>query len=168
VLPLQHPFGQEAASQTHCPVALHACPLAQVAHVAPPVPQALVVSVVMHCPLALQHPLGQVFWSQTHFPCALHSSLAEHAWHVTPPMPQAPFDDVTHCPLPPQQPAQDVPPQVQAPAAQAWPDAHEPHASPWFPQVVALCADSATQALFLQQPPGHDVGSHVHAPATHS
>jgi hypothetical protein len=39
VLPLQQPFGHEAASQMHWPVlVLHACPVAQVPHVAPPVP----------------------------------------------------------------------------------------------------------------------------------
>jgi hypothetical protein len=36
---VQQPFGQEAASQTHRPAALHAWPLAQPLQVAPPVPQ---------------------------------------------------------------------------------------------------------------------------------
>ncbi len=39
VLPLQQPAGHEAASHTHWPAALHAWPLAQLAQLAPPVPQ---------------------------------------------------------------------------------------------------------------------------------
>jgi hypothetical protein len=40
VLPLQQPFGHEAASQMHWPAALHACPVAQAPHAAPAVPHA--------------------------------------------------------------------------------------------------------------------------------
>jgi hypothetical protein len=40
VLPLQQPFGQELASQTHCPVLLlHSWPVAHDPHDAPPAPQ---------------------------------------------------------------------------------------------------------------------------------
>jgi len=36
---VQHPIGQDAASQTHWPAALHAWPLRHPLQVAPPVPQ---------------------------------------------------------------------------------------------------------------------------------
>ena len=39
VLPLQQPFGHDAASHTHAPLALHAWPEAQAPQVAPAVPQ---------------------------------------------------------------------------------------------------------------------------------
>jgi hypothetical protein len=38
VLPLQHPPEHELAVHTHCPLALHACPAAQAAQLAPLVP----------------------------------------------------------------------------------------------------------------------------------
>jgi hypothetical protein len=39
VLPLQHPFGHDAALQTHWPLALQAWFIPQAVHVAPAVPQ---------------------------------------------------------------------------------------------------------------------------------
>jgi hypothetical protein len=39
VLPLQQPAGHEFASHTHWPFALHSCPLAHAAQLAPAVPQ---------------------------------------------------------------------------------------------------------------------------------
>ena len=39
MLPLQHPFGQDVASQTHLPLAEHSCPAAHAAQVRPAVPQ---------------------------------------------------------------------------------------------------------------------------------
>jgi hypothetical protein len=45
VLPLQHPFGHDVASQTHVPVVrLHSWPVPQAAHAAPPVPHEPFVS----------------------------------------------------------------------------------------------------------------------------
>ncbi len=42
MVPLQQPFGHEAASHTHNPVVvLHACPDPQEPQVAPPAPQVL-------------------------------------------------------------------------------------------------------------------------------
>jgi hypothetical protein len=72
VLPLQQPPEQEAGSQTHA-LPLHSCPLAHVAHVAPPVPHAPLVSVMMQFPLPSQQPVEHDVASQTHCPAALHS-----------------------------------------------------------------------------------------------
>ena len=38
MLPLQQPLGHELALQTHWPLALQACPLAQAAQLPPPAP----------------------------------------------------------------------------------------------------------------------------------
>ncbi len=44
MLPLQHPPEHELALHTHCPFALHACPAAHAAQLAPLVPQDWAVS----------------------------------------------------------------------------------------------------------------------------
>jgi hypothetical protein len=51
---------------------------------------------------------------------------------------------------------------------QVWPIAHDPHESPPVPHSVADWLDGSTQVVPLQQPFGHDVGSHAHFPFTHS
>jgi hypothetical protein len=73
VLPLQHPFGHEAPSQTHCPVVvLHSWPVAHALHAAPPAPHEAPVSLVSAShPEPLQHPAHEL-------PPQLHTPL-EHA-----------------------------------------------------------------------------------------
>jgi hypothetical protein len=126
VLPLQHPFGQDLASQVHAywfadPEFTHSVPVAHVEHRAPPLPQAAGSSVVMQVPptVAVQQPVGQVVASQTHWPCALHSWFAPQAAHTPPLAPQAVTPGVvTHDPLA-QHPAHAPPPQLHPPLTQA-------------------------------------------------
>jgi hypothetical protein len=131
---------------------------------APPVPQAVAISLVTQV-LPLQHPLGHDVALHTHAPCALHCWPVVHPTHAPPETPQALLDDVTHVPLE-QQPLQLVPPQVHAPPLHDWPDVHSPQASPADPHADVDCADGATQFPWLsQQPSGQEVGEHVHVPA---
>jgi hypothetical protein len=121
LFPLQQPFGQEVGSQTHEPP-LHSWPMAQVAHVAPPVPHAPVVPVVLHCPVASQQPFGHEVASQTHWPELLHSWPPAHAAQVAPPFPHEPDDSPdrgSQVPPPVQQPVHAVPLHVHAPSVHA-------------------------------------------------
>jgi hypothetical protein len=95
VLLLQQPLGQEVASQTHLPAALHSSPLAQGLQATPPMPQ-VVVDDVWHWPLESQQPFGHEVASQTHFPCALHSCFVPHGVHATPLRPQLVLPEVRH------------------------------------------------------------------------
>jgi hypothetical protein len=72
-LPLQQPFGQDCALQTHCPP-LHARPVPHVIQALPAAPQ-LVLLAVWQTPLPSQQPSGQDCGVQTHLPCALHSCV---------------------------------------------------------------------------------------------
>ena len=127
--PLQHPLGQEAAVHVQVPAELHTCPAAHVTQAAPPVPH-VELPRVWQWPFESQQPEGHEFASHTQLPCAPHSCFAAHMAHVPPPRPHAVVDGVVlHTPLA-QHPLHDVPPQLQAPPLQAWPDAHVPHALP--------------------------------------
>jgi len=108
----------------------------QVEQLDPPEPQAMSEPPDMQAP-PKQQPVGHDVPSQTHAPFTHRWPLA-HAG----PVPQV------HVPLLAQ--VSVVPPQVL----------HDP---PWLPQVVSVCA---SQMPPLQQPPGHDVALHVHAPLT--
>ena len=68
MFPLQHPFGHEVASQTHCPfVVLHRWPLEHAAQAAPPLPQEPFASDAYGTQvLPLQQPLGHEAASHTH------------------------------------------------------------------------------------------------------
>jgi hypothetical protein len=116
VLPLQQPFGHEAALQMHAPP-LQVCPLAHMPQLLPPVPQAeaLCALTATHVP-PLQQPVGHEVASQTHAPEALHVWPVEQLLHAAPPIPQVPMLDVWHRPLLSQQPfGQEVALQVHAP-----------------------------------------------------
>jgi len=91
---VQHPIGQDAASQTHWPAALHAWPLAQPLQVAPPVPQDVVdcPEYASQVPPAVQQPFGQEAASQTHRPAALHAWPLAQPLQVAPPVPQDVLD----------------------------------------------------------------------------
>jgi hypothetical protein len=90
VFPLQHPLGQEFASQTHWPlVVLHSVPAGQASHVAPPAPQEPLVSLATSSQLVpLQHPL-QVPPPQLQTP-VLHVSPIPHAVQAAPAVPHWP------------------------------------------------------------------------------
>lgn len=73
-LPLQHPVGQEVASQTHCPAPLHSWPEGHAAHAAPPFPHEPLDSAdgSSHVPPAVQQPVQEV-------PLQVHAPSV-HAW----------------------------------------------------------------------------------------
>jgi hypothetical protein len=147
VLPWQHPFGHDVASQAHVPPE-QTCPLAhavppphvqaplaeqpsavepQLTHAAPAAPHALVAVPGRHA-LPWQHPVGHDAGSQTHLP-------PEQA-----------------CPVPHTAP----PPQLQVPLAEQ-PSAVEPqltHAAPPVPQAVA---DGVVHVPEAQHPLAHVV-----------
>lgn len=49
-----------------------------------------------------------------------------------------------------------MPPQLQVPDEQVWPDEHMPHAVPPAPQAFVSCCAGRTQVLPLQQPPAQE------------
>jgi hypothetical protein len=74
VVPLQQPFGHEAALHPHEPE-MHCCPAPHAAQLAPPVPQEPFDCEVAgsHVPLDVQQPLGHDVALQTHCPLVLHA-----------------------------------------------------------------------------------------------
>ena len=91
--------------------------------------------------LPLQQPFGHELASQTHAPAPLHSCPVAHAAQAAPPAPQDEldsFESASHDP-PLQHPPHDVPPQLHAPLAQAWPEEHALHAAPPVPHSEAFC-----------------------------
>ncbi len=123
VLPLQHPPGHDAPSQTHCPVVLlHSWPVAHAPQVAPPVPQEAFVSeaYASHVPPVppLQQPFGQLFASHAQRPSVVSQMPLAQAAHAAPPAPhwEADCDEYRTQVLPLQQPfGHDVASQTQAP-----------------------------------------------------
>ena len=143
---------------------LHTCPVPHVTQATPPVPH-VPLPEVWHFPELSQQPDGHDVASQTHLPCVLQSWFAPHTAHTPPPTPQADVDGVVlHTPLA-QHPLHDAPPQLQAPPLQAWPAAHIPHALPEDPHALVVWLAVRTQVVPSQQPPGHEDGVQVHAPA---
>jgi hypothetical protein len=89
-LPLQQPFGQEVASQTHCPVVLlHSRPIGHCVHVAPFAPHDWVDSAESgsHVP-ALQQPAHGLPEPQLQVP-PVHVSPVPQVPHAAPPLPHA-------------------------------------------------------------------------------
>jgi hypothetical protein len=142
---LQHPFGHEAASQTHCPVVLlHSCPVAHATHAAPPAPHDALDSdaYASHVPLAVQQPLGHDVASHTHCPAVvLHSWPAAQPPHAAPPLPHDVLVSLESASQvePLQQPAHAEPPQLHAPPEHDCPEAHALQAAPLVPQSEATC-----------------------------
>ena len=119
---------------------------------------------VWHWPFLSQQPLGQEAASQTHCPCGLHSCWLPQGTQAPPLAPQAVFETVTQAPFE-QQPAQPAPPQLQAPALHACPDAQLPQAAPFEPQAPLFCAEVRTHfPVESQQPPEHEVGVQPQTP----
>jgi len=136
-LPLQQPLGHDAASQTHCPLPLHACPAAHPAQAAPPLPHELLDSLLSdsHVP-PLQQP-GHDVPPHEHAPPA-HACPEEHAAHAAPPIPQSaePCMDCGTQALPLQQPVgQDDASQTHLPVVESHscPAAHAAHVAPPVP-----------------------------------
>jgi hypothetical protein len=120
---LQHPFGHEVASHTHCPLLLlHSWPEAHDVQLAPPVPHEPLDSEAYgsHVPVAppLQHPFGHVVASHLHAPTVLSHRPFEQEAHAAPPVPHCVADSEaygTHV-VPLQQPfGQDVASQAHFP-----------------------------------------------------
>jgi hypothetical protein len=117
---------------------LHAWPDPHAVQAAPPVPQEPLDSAAYgsHVPALVQQPLGHEVASQTQVPVSvLHSCPVAQALQTAPP---APHDPLFSLPsgsqvTPLQQPVQEVPPQVQSPAAHSSPGAHAEHAAPPAP-----------------------------------
>jgi hypothetical protein len=132
----QQPLGQEAASQMHCPCALHSCWLPQAVQVPPLAPQ-VVFEAVTQAPFEQQPP--QLAPPQLQAPPLQACPDAQ--------VPQAaPFDPqalvlcaevATHFPVASQQPPEhEVGVQPQPPAApQAWPLAQVAQMAPLVPQL---------------------------------
>jgi hypothetical protein len=139
VLPLQQPVGHDAELHTQCPET-HACP----------------------APHASDEP-------QLHLPDVEQlSALDEVHWaHATPPRPQLLNAGASQL-APEQQPVAqfvDVQP-VQTPATQFCSAGHVEQPEPPAPHMAVVLPGS--HWLPLQQPVGHDVWLHTHAPPTHT
>jgi hypothetical protein len=167
---VQHPPGQEVASQTQVPlVLLHSWPALHVPQVAPPAPHWLLVSLPYGTQvLPLQQPFGHECASQTHAPLVvLHSwpvAQLEHAEPAAPHMLLVSLPSGSQL-TPLQQPEHTVPSHVHAPLVeQVCPEPHAPHAAPPAPHSPASCEVNGTHAVPLQQPFGHDVPSQTHVP----
>ena len=144
--PLQHPLGQEFASQTHFPLlVLHSSPAAHPAQLAPAVPHDAVDS---------DAQASQV--------------LEGHALHAAPPFPHDPFDSFAYVSQEPllQHPLHRPPPQEQLPAVHVEPVPHAAQVTPPVPQELFDCADCASHVPdAVQHPLGHDAALHTHWPA---
>lgn len=154
----------------------------QVTHAAPPLPQVGNVGVV-HVPPE-QQPLAHDWASQTHEP-STHTCPGEHAGpephsqvppfeqrlafvvshpvQASPPTPHAASEGDSHV-APTQQPAAqfDALHPVQTPPTQFWLLGHVSHADPLAPQDAVVVP--ATHWPSEQQPSGHEVTLHTHAP----
>jgi hypothetical protein len=154
----------------------------QATHAAPPIPQVLVDGDLHMLPV--QHPDRHVCAQPWQVP-PTHWSPAEHATHAVPPVPHAPVVGVVHV-LPSQQPfGHEVPLHTHAPPLHRWPLEHaalDPHVHAPLLHESAVLGSQATHAappiphaplegvvhvLPLQQPFGHELALHTHAPPTH-
>lgn len=131
-------------------------------HAAPPTPHVALAD-VWQTPVLSQQPFGQEVASQTQLPWLPHSWFVPQAAQAAPFAPQWAFVAVTHWPLE-QQPLQTVPPQLQAPALQVWPDAQVPQVLPPEPQAAVVCCATAMHCVPWQQPLGQEVALQTHAP----
>ncbi len=92
-MPLQQPLGHDAASQTHCPLAVsHAWPDAHAAHAAPPEPHEVVDSLAYSSHVEpLQQPAVHDPPPQVHTPLEQVSPVP-HVPHAAPPVPHSLVD----------------------------------------------------------------------------
>jgi hypothetical protein len=177
------------ALHTGPPPQLHAPPaeqesaraVSQPTHTAPPLPQAATDGVLQVLPE--QQPLGQlVALHPLHTP-PVHTCPAGHTPHAAPPAPHdAAVVPATHAPLAQHPLGHDVPSHTQVLATQRWPAAQATplphrqvpvaeqlsdrmsHATQVDPASPQLPGARARQVAPLQQPLGHDIESHTHAP----
>jgi hypothetical protein len=84
---VQHPFGHDAALQTHCPVVSHSWPDPHAAHAIPGAPQCAAVE-VSHAPALVQQPVMHPV-PHAQLP-AVQACPTPHAAQATPPVPHAP------------------------------------------------------------------------------
>jgi hypothetical protein len=170
VLPLQQPFGHEAASHTHCPPA-QVWPAAHATHARPLEPHEVVVSAASasHPPMLVQQP-AQDPPPQEHEPL-VHVSPEPQAAHAAPPVPQTPDDcpvNGTHV-LPLQHPlGHEAASHAHCPLAlHACPVAQAPQAAPAVPHEDVDSDPNGSHVPVeppLQQPLGHVVASHAQVP----
>jgi hypothetical protein len=169
--------------QAHAPAAQRSAFVGSQAPHAPPAgPHAEVPVVATHV-LPWQHP-AHVAAQPAQLP-PTQASPAAQAWHAPPLVPQAALLGVVQVPLASQQPVgHEVASQTHAPPTQRLPAAHGalvPHRQAPPTQASALVASQAahaapaaphadavrgTQVSPLQQPSGHEVALHTHAPPT--
>jgi hypothetical protein len=153
VVPSQQPFGQLAPSHLHTPPT--------------------------QCWLA---PHGPPVVPHTQVPLAVHvSAVIGHAAHAVPGAAHAAPEVVTQAPLAQQPPGHDVESHTQLPPLQRWPlaqanpapqsqtpatqeSAPMPHGWHRLPGVLHALVEVIVQTLPMQQPFGHEVASHTHAP----
>jgi hypothetical protein len=147
VLPLQQPVGQDAASHTHCPPALQACPAAHPPQLAPPVPHEEedcdpYASQVPDAPEPVQHPPAHVSASQEQVPLLVSHTPFAHAAHAAPPAPHWEADSLayaTHASAAVQHPpGHEVASHTQEPVAvlHSCPAPQDPHAAPPVPHLL--------------------------------
>jgi hypothetical protein len=171
-VPLQQPFGHDAASQTHCPVPeLHSVPAPHALQVAPPAPHEEFVSAESgsHAP-ALQQP-EQEEPPQVQAPLE-HASPPLHGLHATPAVPHSLADWVAYgtqvSPLQ-QPPGHEVASHTHFPLdVHSWPATHAAQLAPSVPQAPF---DSEAYPLHvplmppLQQPFGQVFESQAQSPS---
>jgi hypothetical protein len=156
VLPLQHPFGHEVASQTHCPP-LHLWSVPHAAHAAPPLPHDAFDSLVTASQVEpLQHPEHEVVPPHEHTP-AEHVSPVPQAAHAAPAAPQSSADwedGRTQLPALQQPVGHEVASHTHLPVVvlHSCPVAHALQAAPAVPHEELDSEASGSQTSPLQQP----------------
>jgi hypothetical protein len=157
----------------HTPVLEHESPGTHVAHVAPPAPQADVVSAEygVQVPVTppLQQPSGHVRLSHQHWPLFVSHTALLQALHAAPAEPHwlaLCEAKPTHVAPLQQPPGHAVGSQWHVPLAvlQLSPAPHARHPAPPAPHEVFDWLAYGTQTLPSQQPFGHEVASQTHAP----
>jgi hypothetical protein len=91
VVPTQQPCGQDFASQTHAPLALHSCPVLQSVQDAPFVPHVELLRAWHSLPS--QHPEAHDVPSHSHLPLEQRWPWS-HAPHLAPPVPHSLSDSL--------------------------------------------------------------------------
>jgi hypothetical protein len=160
----QQPFAHEVALQTQAPLDEQAVPVAHGLHIAPPMPQVLLLDVWQRL-FESQQPFGQEVALQTQAPPEQVVFVAQ-VLHMPPPVPQVGFvPGEWHCPVgESQQPlGQEEALQTQVPPEQVVPVAQGLHLAPPVPQAWSL--DGVWHwPLSSQQPLGQEAALQTHAP----
>ena len=95
MVPLQQPFGHDAALQTQAPPLEQVVPLPQAMQAPPFVPQVAAVGGAWHCLLPSQQPPAHDEALQAQAPLTQVWPVAQ-AVHAAPPVPQVPALEVRH------------------------------------------------------------------------